>query len=202
MEAQSEKFLIRLQDIVEHGFENAARGFSGMVCTQISILETRICSIPFQQIPTLLGGAENEAVGIYLRIDGEFTGQVMVLLPLEKAMKMVDLLFEKEIGSTTQLGSLERSALAEVGNLICSCFLNEVYKLTKIFAVPTPPVVMIDMIGSILDVIIATMGELREKVFMFQTRFEICQRETPVNFWIIPDPVSLNKMITLGNENE
>ena len=199
MEAQPEKFLIRLQDIVEHGFSNAARGFSGMICTQIRIVDTRICSIPFQQIPTLLGGAEYEVAGIYLRIEGDFTGQVMVLLPLEKAMEMVDLLFEKEIGSTTQLGSLERSSLAEVGNLICSCFLNEVYKLTKICAAPTPPVVMVDMIGAILDVLIATMGEIKEKVLMFQTRFEICQQETLVNFWIIPDSVSLNKLIALEN---
>ena len=106
---------------------------------------------------------------------------------------------KKEIGSTTCLGSLERSSLAEVGNLISSCFLNEVYKLTKIYAVPSPPIVMADMIGAILDVLIATMGEIQEKVTMFQTRFEISQRETPVNFWILPDPVSLNKMITLGN---
>ena len=95
MEAQPEKFLIRLQDIVTHGFNNAARGFSGMICTQVRIVDTRICSIPFQQIPTLLGGAENETVGVYLKIDGDFTGQVMVLFPLEKAMEMVDLLFEK-----------------------------------------------------------------------------------------------------------
>ena len=122
----------------------------------------------------------------------------MLIFPYLKALELVDLLMEVDFGVTQKLGSLERSALAEVGNLTGSFFMNSIAELTGISSHPTPPAVMVDMVGSILDVIIATMGRVDQKVLMFQTEFVVGDRQTNASFWIIPDPETLQKMIEAG----
>jgi chemotaxis protein CheC len=193
-----------LQEIISHGFQNAAKGFSGMIGEVMQVIDPSVKAISLKDIPMFLGSPENDAVGIYLRVEGEISGQIMLILPYDKAMEIVDLMFEQPFGTTTSLGQMERSALAEVGNMTGTFFLNAVAEMTGINARPTPPAVMVDMVGAILDVIIATMGQtdrsaFNDKVLMFQSNFSIGSRETKANFWIIPDPGTLEKLSASGS---
>jgi chemotaxis protein CheC len=194
-----------LQEIIVHGFQNAAKGFSGMIGEVMQVIDPTVKAISLKDIPMFLGSPENDAVGIYLRVEGDISGQIMLILPYDKALEIVDLLFEQPFGTTKQLGQMERSALAEVGNMTGAFFLNAVSEITGISARPTPPAVMVDMVGAILDVIIATMGQVdhtvfNDKVLMFQSNFSIGNRETKANFWIIPDPGTLEKLSPTGNK--
>lgn len=194
-----------IQEIIVHGFQNAAKGFSGMIGEVMQVIDPAVKAISLKDIPMFLGSPENDAVGIYLRVEGDISGQIMLILPYDKAMEIVDLVFEQPFGTTQQLGPMERSALAEVGNMTGTFFLNAIAEMTGIAARPTPPAVMVDMVGAILDVIIATMGQVdhtyfNEKVLMFQSNFSIGDRETKANFWIIPDPGTLEKLSTSGKK--
>ena len=194
-----------LQEIIVHGFQNAAKGFSGMIGEVMQVIDPSVKAISLKDIPMFLGSPENDAVGIYLRVEGDISGQIMLILPYDKALEIVDLLFEQPFGTTKQLGQMERSALAEVGNMTGAFFLNAISEITGINARPTPPAVMVDMVGAILDVIIATMGQVDhsvfdDKVLMFQSNFSIGNRETKANFWIIPDPGTLEKLSPTGNK--
>jgi len=194
-----EGYIKKLQGIASHGFENAARGFSGMIGQKLQVLNPTVQSTPFQEIIDALGGPENDAVGIYLRVEGDITGQIMLILPLTKALEMVDMLMEQPQGTSTKLSTMERSALAEVGNLTGTFFLNAIAEITGISSRPTPPAVMVDMVGAILDVIVATMGKFEKDVLMFKSTFVFGDRETEADFWIIPDPETLEKLTRAGN---
>ena len=102
---------------------------------------------------------------------------------------------EVPVGTTNELGSLERSALAEVGNLTAAFFLNAVASMTGISARPTPPAVMVDMIGAILDIIVAATGGISEEVITFQAMFSYADRSVDADFWVIPDPTTLESFI-------
>lgn len=190
--------LDRLQEIVSHGFNNAARGFSDMIGEKLQVAGASVRSISLQEIPMVLGGPENDAVGIYLRVEGDISGQVIIILPFEKALELSDMLMELKPGTTKKLGSIELSALAEVGNLTGTFFLNAMSELTGVNSRPSPPAVMVDMVGSIMDVIIATMGDIQPKVLMFQSNFIFGDRQTNANFWIIPDPATLEALKKAG----
>jgi chemotaxis protein CheC len=185
----------QMQFIVEKGFANAAKGFSQMVGLELSVDNPEVKTVPLNDIPLLLGGPENDAVGIYLKIEGDIGGQIMLILPLERAMSICDMLLEEPDGTTQELGSMERSALAEVGNLTGTFFLNAIAESTGLTLKPTPPAVMVDMIGAILSVIIATMDEVNDNVLMFQATYKFNQRQIDANFWIIPDAMSLERLI-------
>lgn len=139
----------------------------------------------------MFGGPESEAVGIYLRAEGEISGQFMLALPYLKALELADLLLDQAPGTTTQLGTMERSALAEVGNLTTAFFLNTVDSITGLGSRPTPPAVMVDYIGAIIDIIIATTGGVTENVLMLHASLLRDNREAQADFWLIPDAATL-----------
>lgn len=195
----SEELLKVLQAIAEEGLTSAADGLSSMIGTTLTVKNPCVKTVNVKDIPSALGGPENEAVGIYLKAEGDMTGHFMLVVPYEKAMEMVDMLMEVPAGTTQMLGSIERSALAEVGNLTAAFFLNAVAAMTGISSRPTPPAVMVDMIGAILDIIVAATGGISEYVLTFQAMFSYADRSVDADFWVIPDPATLESFIHKKN---
>ncbi|HVP21206.1 MAG TPA: chemotaxis protein CheC [Anaerolineaceae bacterium] len=195
IEKFDQNFITYVQKIAREGMYNAAVGFATMLGERLTVTEPVLKIIPYSEIPDLLGGLEAEAVGIYLRAEGSIPSQFMLILPFQKAKELVDLLMDQPEGTTQQLGSLERSALAEVGNLTGTFFMNTVATLTHTELRPTPPAVMVDMVGAIMDIIVATSGEVGENVMMLQASFELNNRQVQADLWIIPDATSLNQFV-------
>jgi chemotaxis protein CheC len=180
--------------MANEGIHNAARGMSIMVGEPVTVSQPVVRRVPITDIPTLLGGPENEAVGIYLRIEGTLCGQMMLIIPYDKAIELANLIMGEPDNSNQTLGPMQRSALAELGNLTGSFFLNAVASSTGLDARPSPPAVMVDMVGAILDILLATTAGLSETVLMIQATFLRGGRETQADFWIIPDRTTLENI--------
>jgi chemotaxis protein CheC len=134
-----------------------------------------------------LGGLEQEAVGIYLMAQGDFRGQIMLIFPLDKGYELADMVLQQPIGMTTSLGSLERSALAEIGNLTGSFFLSTIERITGLITRPSPPAVVVDMVGAILNIVVAGSAMVTDYAIIFETALEIGSHTTEAKFWVIPD---------------
>ena len=190
-----EKLLEMLKTIASEGIKNAAYGFSGMIGHKIEVGNPTLRLVPLLTIPELVGGLEDDAVGIYLRFEGDMVGQIMMIMPYQKALELADLLMDLPQGTIQHLGSLERSALGELGNLCGTFFLNSLAKLTGADFRPTPPAVMVDMVGAILDVVVATAGGISEHVLLMQANFMDGTRSVEANFWVIPDMNALQNLL-------
>lgn len=184
-----------LKPIANEGVKNAAHGFSGMVGRKIEVGKPKGRLVPILSIPEIVGGLDDDAVGIYLRFKGDLVGQIMMIVPHQKAMELVDLLMDLPQGTTQHLGSLERSALGELGNLCSSFFLNSVAKSVDADFRPSPPAVMVDMVGAILDIVVATTGGVSEQVLLMQANFMDGDRCVEADFWVIPDMSALQALI-------
>ncbi len=190
-----EKMLEMLKNITSEGIKSAASGFSGMLGRQITVSNSSLRVVPLLSIPEIVGSPEDDAVGIYLRFEGDMMGQIMMIMPYLKAMELADLLMELPLGTTQRLGSMERSALGELGNLSGTFFLNSLAKSAGGNYLPSPPAVMVDMVGAILDVVVATAGGISENVFLMQACFMDGTRGVEANFWVIPDMVALQTLV-------
>jgi chemotaxis protein CheC len=190
-----EKLLEMLKIIADEGIQNAAHGFSGMIGRKIEVSNPALRLVPLLTIPEIVGGPEDDAVGIYLRFEGDMVGQIMMIMPYQKTLEMVDLLMDLPQGQTQHLGTLERSALGELGNLCGTFFLNSLAKLAGASFRPSPPAVMVDMVGAILDVVVATAGGISEHVLLMQANFMDGPRSVEANFWVIPDMTALQNLM-------
>lgn len=184
-----------LNTIASEGIKNAADGFSGMVGRRIEVSNPEIELVPLLTIPKIVGGLEDDAVGVYLRFEGDMMGQIMMIIPHQKALELVDLLMGLEKGTTKHLGSLERSALGELGNLCGTFFLNSIAKTVGASFRPSPPAIMVDMLGAILDIVVATAGGVNEHVLLMHANFMDGIRFVETDFWVIPDMKALNNLL-------
>jgi chemotaxis protein CheC len=184
----TEEFVELLLKISKEGIENAARGFSGMLGRNLEVSNSTVKLVKLLDIPKMLGGPEDETVAIYLKTEGFIAGQMMLVLPFEKAMGLVDMIMGEPIGTTKVLGQMEKSALQELGNITGTFFLNYVSDNTGSSVRPTPPAVMVDMCAAILDIVIATAGLENEEVLMIDADFKQGELSTEIQFWVIPDP--------------
>lgn len=101
----------------------AGRGLSAMLGHPICITPLWLGTVPLAQIAAHTGDPETEMVGIYMLIEGDLSGQAILTLSLTSALNLVGMLLDTPPGTAARLGQLERSALAEVGNLMVSYFL-------------------------------------------------------------------------------
>jgi hypothetical protein len=54
---------------------------------------------------------------------------------------------------------------------------------------------MVDMVGAILDVVVATAGGISEHVLLMQANFMDGPRSVEADFWVIPDMKALQNLI-------
>ena len=149
-----------------------ACGLSTMSERTISNSDPRVEKVPISQVATHAGDPEVERVGIYLVMSGGLHGQTLLIL-----------------------GVMERSALAEVGNLAVTSFLNTIAahtpKLPRLLR-PSPPAVMVDMLGVILDVIVTPVAAVRDDLLIIETDFKDTQGTIQGCFWVLPDPALMD----------
>jgi chemotaxis protein CheC len=187
--------LERLNLIAKEGVDHAAYGFSSMVGRKIQFSKPAATLVPILTIQKFVGRPDEDAVGIYLRFGGDLAGQIMMIVPHQKALELSDLLMGVPQGTTQHLGSLERSALGELGNLCGSFFLNTIARMVSADFRPSPPAVMVDMVGAILDIVVATTGGVAEQALLMQTNFMDGSRCVEADFWVIPDMNSLQELM-------
>jgi hypothetical protein len=54
---------------------------------------------------------------------------------------------------------------------------------------------MVDMVGAILDIVVATTGGVAEQALLMQTNFMDGSRCVEADFWVIPDMNSLQELM-------
>jgi len=185
----------KLKTVAVEGVESAAYGFSKMVGRKIRVGQPSVREVPLLEIPRLLDGPGDDAVGIYLRFKGDLLGQIMLIVPLEKVTGLVDLLMGAPQGTTQEMGSLEKSALGELGNLCGTFFLNALSKAVDASFRPSPPAVMVDMIGALLEIVVATSGDSSNHVLLVQANLADEARLLEVVFWATPDMHTLQSLL-------
>lgn len=191
-----QKLLEMLNTIAGEGIKNAAEGFSGMTGHKIEVSNPVLELVPLLTIPKVVGDLEDDAVGVYLRFEGDMPGQIMMIIPFHKALELADLLMGLDTGTTKVLSSMERSALGELGNLCGSFFLNSIAKTVGANFRPSPPAVMVDMVGAILDIVVATAGGVNEHVLLMHANFMDGARFVQTDFWVIPDMKALQELLS------
>jgi chemotaxis protein CheC len=170
------------------GFTNAMTGLSQMAGQEIKISRMEFKKVPVKEVSALFGGPEALIIAVYLEISGKTNGQMVVVYEPQVAYDLIDLLLSQSQGTTRELSEMERSTLGEVGNIMGSFFLNYVSDTTGIRFQPSPPAVMMDMAGAILDATLAGLMEFSDDIYIMETVFGTNDRQVAGTFLVIPDP--------------
>jgi chemotaxis protein CheC len=172
--------------LVIRGIDSAMSGLATMVNQQIRISSLSLKQVPAKDAPDLLGGSEKLVIGIYLTFTGDAAGHIMLIHQPEIAFAITDILLGNDPGTTRSLQAMEQSALAELGNIIGSSFLNAIADSLGLALRPSPPEVILDMAGAILDIAFVEILQESDDIFVAETVFGTEDRQANGTFMVIP----------------
>ena len=170
------------------GVNNAIEGLSQMAGREVKVVSMEVKKVPVKDIPDLFGGPEALIIAIYVKIFGKTNGHMVVIYKPEVAFDLVDLLLDQPAGSTKELHDMETSTLGEVGNIMGSFFLNYLSDTTGQRLKPSPPAVMMDMAGAVLDSTLANILAYCDETYVVDTVFGTKDRQVSGTFMVMPDP--------------
>lgn len=191
-----------LREIGNIGAGNAATALAQMVNARVEINVPRVNILPFQDVSQLVGGPGAHVAGVYVRVSGSAAANVLFILPVDNATRLVDMMLMRKPGTTWDFGEMESSVLEEVGNIICGTYLNALSAFTRLTFASSVPALAIDMAGAILDAILAHFGAVGEHVLVLETNFKHRGEEVVGDFFMLPEPGGLDTILSaLGVSN-
>ncbi|MDY6836159.1 MAG: chemotaxis protein CheC [Chloroflexota bacterium] len=186
--ADEQKDVKEWANMMNKGTVHAVEGLSQTVGRNITVTSFNLRTVAADDICDMVGGPETSMVGVYLSIQSGAPGHILLLYPPEIARGLIDMLMGQKSSNTHELEEIEQSALAEVGNIVGSYFLNSIADDTGIRFVPSTPQVMMDMAGMIVSMALEDIlgRQYTDDIFVMETEFRSDDKKLNGVLMILP----------------
>lgn len=177
-----------LREVGNIGSGHAATALSQLLGKPINMLVPNVSVLPFEQVADFVGGAETVVVAVFLRVEGDVSGNLFFILDDKSARRMLGQLAGLSPSPERELSELEQSALMEIGNILAGSYLSSLADLTRLNMHPSVPGLAVDMAGAVLSYGLLQFGVMGDKALMIETQF-LEDRVDLGGFCVfIPDP--------------
>ena len=168
--------------------ESVACSLTDMICQVIVNDAPKVKKVPSAKFVICNDDSEMDAVGVYLEMESGLYGRVILVMPLHFALNLVDLLTGEPEGTAHSLDSVGLSALAEIGNLTLSYFLNAVADCFQSEMLhPSPPTVVVDMLSAIMNTLVTPSVAASDDLTIIETIFASTAMDVGFCFLVLPD---------------
>jgi chemotaxis protein CheC len=182
-----------LKEVANIGAGHAATALSQLTSRTIMINVPEVNVRPLEEVPELLGRADEVIAAVLMHMMGDLTGRTLVLFPEPSAKALCDILFRRPPGTTTEFTPMEQSGLKEAGNILASAYMNALSDFMGMMLVPSVPSLVIDLSAAILTTAYLNFGHDRDYVFCVETAFRVegATDQLRGHFLLLPDMPSL-----------
>ncbi|MFW5746791.1 MAG: chemotaxis protein CheC [Nanoarchaeota archaeon] len=184
-----------LKEVGNVGVGNAATALSKMLNMKVDINIPETKFIPLRDFSRELGGPENIVVSLYLKMQGELTGECIFVFNQEGAFELIDMIMMQEPGTTTEFGEMEESAFKEMSNIFVGAYLSSLGDMLSLRLMPSVPHAAQDMAQAIIDFILAKLSRSAEDVLCVNTAINIEGHDINGRFLMVFEDESLNKVV-------
>lgn len=184
-----------LKELGNIGAGNAATALASMISKKVNMNVPNVQILEFKEVAEILGGEENQVVGIYFELSGDVIGNMLFVLDMSSAINLTNMLYNRE-NKERELDEMDISAISEVGNILASSYANSLSSLTGLKIAISVPSISIDMAGAILSVPAIQYGHISDHALMVETVFEENQNLVVGNLFFLPNLSSFDKILT------
>ena len=111
------------------------------------------------------------------------------------ARRLVNILMGNPLDQEIEFGSMESSALQEVGNILAGAYLSSLSNLTNLRIISDVPGIAIDMAGAILSVPAIEFGRNSDTVLYIENEFTYGKDSVVGDFFLVPDKASYIRLL-------
>jgi chemotaxis protein CheC len=158
-----------------------------------------------EEVLAMAGGPEAVVLAVYVGIVGSLEGHALLLLSPQDGHRLAHVLLQGLLGpgdlpidrsaGSLDFDELESSALQEAGNVTISAFLNELGKHLDQPVWPTPPQVVVEMAGAVLDAVLLDLVADGDQVLAANTTFCEGGRAIDGALFVLPRASSLQVLL-------
>ncbi len=183
-----------LGDLLQGAVRHAGEQLSLFVERDVSLHGTAVSRAPVERLPDLMRDAGRLVTAVYLAFEGDLEGHIVFSFAPEAAAAIAALLLGEPVVDLTALTPLEGSALGEVGNVTAASVLNAIATARGLTVYPSPPVVMQDMIGALLDAIVADMALDAVDALLLHTTLTVEGQAVQGDLLLLPNAASRGRL--------
>lgn len=184
-----------LKEIGSIGGGNAATALSSMLNAKVNMSLPEVKVLSFNAALNLLGDPEDLVAAIFVEISGELEGVMLFILTKDFADEIVQRMMNKTSVDMMELDELDTSVLTEIGNIVISSYVTAMSSLSNVEVDLSVPQFTVNMLGGILSVPIAIMGQHSDRIMMIKGKFRIDGKALNSDMLLLPDVKSLNVLM-------
>ncbi len=179
-----------LTTIAVNGAFDASRAMSKWLRTGVRLNTDGFTRVPLHQACPKSDG-DTPVVALHMALGDQMHGHMLMVLSMETAYELVDILMSAEPGTTTELNDIAASCLQETGNIVGSAFVNSWAKYLDLSTQPGAPRLRVDMPEAVFEAVLVEQAMAGDEVFMAKTEFNIGGRWLEWALYVLPTPSSL-----------
>lgn len=182
-----------LGEIGNIGSGNAATALSEILnkTVLLTVPMVKVCGL--NEIANVLGGAEEVRVGVFFGLSEALKGYVLFMVKESDAQKIKDIAAN---GYDIDVSSV----FSEIANIISGAYVGSLAAMINDKIDITPPEVCIDMLGSLIDSLVACVLSVADKTVVIGTSLIIDDEEISGFYVLLLEEESLNKMLDYFNK--
>jgi chemotaxis protein CheC len=178
-----------LRELANIGSGTAGTALSSMLAHSVDISVPNALVLPFAEAVEATGAPESEVTGIVLGVFGDMSATVLLLVPPEDAVTMCRMLgLEPD-------DEYALSALGEIGNIVGSSYINALAAMTGMAIEPTPPATATDMLGAIVETVLANHAEGGDVALLLDSQLQVEGQDCSISFVLVPDAGGVDQLL-------
>jgi chemotaxis protein CheC len=159
-----------LSEIGTIGAGNAA-ALADMMADTVMMSVPELQIIDVNSMTTILGGPENEMVGILVTMNQDVRGMLLFLLEKDFVCLLINVLMNKDINDFADISEIDMSVIMEIGNILAGSYTSAIATMTDLDIRLSMPQVAIDMVGAILNYPAAHFGVMDDNLLFIEENF-------------------------------
>jgi chemotaxis protein CheC len=178
-----------LRELANIGSGNASTALSSMLGRSVDISVPAARVLPMAEAVGAIGNPEAEATGVVLGVVGDMGASVLLLFTPHDAELMCGML---GVEAGTELGE---SALQEIGNIVGTSYINALAQMTGMELEPTPPGVATDMLGAIVQSVLAAQAGADDVALLLDSELVVENEDCSVSFLLVPEQGGVEQLL-------
>lgn len=157
------------------GIESARKALGVLSGKEIEASVVHNGEMELVEVPGLAGAPDRLVLASYVRFSGDFDGQVLILYHPEDASQLARVFAPKDFEGIKgdKVGNLVDSLVYEIANILTAAALNAIADRTESCLKPTPPWIVRDMAGAVIESVLASGHVLSEKVPVVRVNMKV-----------------------------
>jgi chemotaxis protein CheC len=178
-----------LRELANIGSGTAATALSQMLGQEVELQVPRALALALADAVDAAGEPESVVTGVVLPLEGDVDAIVLLLIPGADAHTLCRLL---GVEAGTEVGD---SALAEIGNILGTSYLNALASITGLELLPCPPALTTDLLAAIVASLLAETAGDTDTALLLDSELQLADEACSLSFMLLSTSDAVSRLL-------